>query len=183
MQKVKIDLEKYISIQRLVKSSVATDMSRPVLKKIYLQVDGQSVSFESCDGWSAILQKIEHKQEGVEPFTALFYPVDIPKSIKIGWIVFEKEDNVLKIKIANGSFELEYKYPQLEENFVKLDSIITPKGSFKIAFTPAYLCKVLKNMGRTCYLVIPEKNTEPLYIQNEDKTAEAVVLPVRYSEN
>lgn len=179
-QKVKIPVATFANIQKLVKSSVATDMRRPTLKKIYLQVDEKYISFESCDGWSAILQKIEHKQEDVEPFTALFYPIDFPKSIKAGCIVFSKEDNILKIKIYSNDFDVEYKYPQLKEEFAKLDSVIKQHGNYKIAFTSAYLCKVLKNIGRYCYLTIPEKNTEPLYIQNEDKTAEAVLLPVRY---
>ena len=181
-KEVKIDFETFANIQKLVKSSVATDIARPVLKKIYLQVDEEFISFESCDGCSAVLQKIEHKQENVEPFTALFYPIDFPKNIKEGYLVFLKEDNILKVKIKSDKFDVEYKFVQLVEDFVKLDSVIKPHGKFKIAFTPAYLCKLLKNMGKVCYFIIPEKNTEPLYVQNENKTAEAVLLPVRYYE-
>lgn len=70
MKQIKVSKQLFNDIMKALKNTVAKDDSRPVLKKCYIKVDKDFITFATLDGFTACKQRISNEQV-TDPFEVL----------------------------------------------------------------------------------------------------------------
>ena len=192
MKRVRIDSFSFNEIMKTMQGAVATDNTRPALKKCKCEVDEQMIKFTTLNGFVATVLKIEHKCVDVEPFSFLFNLFKV-ESTKQGLdeVTIEQDGDYISFKWFDKELnQVEKRLKNETAGFVDIDKIYQDNrstDSVTIGFNAGWLCKILKTMGKGKNGLVTitfdrNDNKKPIFVKPfkaDNGDAESLVLPIR----
>lgn len=193
MKKITIQNAIWNIAMKTIKGTLATDMSRPVLRKCKVEVDEKYIKFIAIDGYSGTIYTHEHKEENVEKFDFLVdcFLVDVDKNW-VNRIQIEKDEDCVKFSyVDNNKNIIERIIENCEWEYIGYKNIFADKNSedtIKILVDVSKLKKVLSSYSGNCKnvrLVISKEKNKPLFFENGKMVTgliESILLPMREIE-
>lgn len=193
MKKITIQNAIWNIAMKTIKGTLATDMSRPVLRKCKVEVDEKYIKFIAIDGYNGTIYTHEHKEENVEKFDFLVdcFLVDVDKNW-VNRIQIEKDEDCVKFSyVDNNKNIIERIIENCEWEYIGYKNIFADKNSedvIKILVDVSKLKKVLSSYSGNCKnvrLVISKEKNKPLFFENGEMVTgliESILLPMREIE-
>lgn len=204
MKEIKMNSLQLQALFDTLKDSIARDDSRPVLKYIKVEINGEELTAVSVDGYTLSTFKTKIINEDKENFEFLIQPFYIPKT-KLGCeVIFNCDtENLVRVvitdQITRNKIEYEF-YNKCEvNNFIDWKKVLgEPDENLKIFVNANLLIKTLKQFTKNHALRNSEveisferekdgiAKLHPINIKQHTKIGiekEAIVLPIRNLED
>lgn len=191
MQKITLNNAQLKQIFEVAQSCISKDAARPLLQFAKVRVEGKHLSVVSCNGYQLARMKTDLSEDCGEAFDFYFQPFKLPKGTTGAEI--EKTEGAVEITLTCSKWNLTYRIPQPQGDFVDADKIFPQTdASLTVALNASMLIEALKpftktgnrhNYVRLNFVKAGEgiNKTSPVVLSyyHDGENIETLVLPIR----
>ena len=175
---------------KTIKSTLATDMSRPVLKKCKVEVDEEYIKFISIDGYTGTIYTHKHNQENVEKFDFVIdcFMVDVDKNW-VNVITIERDDDCIKFSyVDNNKNYIERTVEKCDWEYINYINIFKNKDSqdvYSVLVDVRKLKQILSSYSGNCRMIrimVNKDKSKPVFFESGkdmNGAIESILLPIR----